>query len=70
MIQKLYRPLIITLIVSVLVGLGWPSLLVGNYSIGTAIGVTLALWLAIATVVDFGKKVVCLWRGDDHSRSC
>ncbi len=54
---KLYRPLIVTLIVSVLVGLGWPSLLAGSYSIGTAIGVTLALWLAIATVVDFGKKV-------------
>ena len=54
---KLYRPLIVTLIVSVLVGLGWPSLLAGSYSIGTAIGVTLALWLAIATVVDFKKKV-------------
>ncbi|MGB0358948.1 MAG: heme lyase CcmF/NrfE family subunit [Litorivicinaceae bacterium] len=54
---KLYRPLIVTLIVSVLVGLVWPSVLDGNYSIGTALGVTLALWLAIATGVDFVKKV-------------
>ena len=54
---KLYRPLIVTLIVSVLVGLAWPSVLDGNYSIGTAIGVTLALWLAIATGIDFARKV-------------
>jgi cytochrome c-type biogenesis protein CcmF len=54
---KLYRPLIVSLIVSVLVGLAWPSVLDGNYSIGTALGVTLALWLAIATGVDFVKKV-------------
>ena len=54
---KLYRPLIVTLIVSVLVGLAWPSVLDGNYSIGTALGVTLALWLAIATGVDFAKKI-------------
>jgi cytochrome c-type biogenesis protein CcmF len=47
----------VTLIVSVLVGLVWPSVLDGNYSIGTALGVTLALWLAIATGVDFVKKV-------------
>jgi len=53
----LYRPLIVTLIVSVLVGLAWPSVLDGNYSIGTAIGVTLALWLAIATGIDFARKV-------------
>ena len=54
---KLYRPLIVTLIVSVLVGLAWPSVLDGDYSIGTAIGVTLALWLAIATCIDFVRKV-------------
>ena len=54
---KLYRPLIVTLIVSILVGLAWPSVLDGNYSIGTALGVTLALWLAIATGVDFAKKI-------------
>ena len=54
---KLYRPLIVTLIVSILVGLAWPSVLDGNYSIGTAIGVTLALWLAIATGIDFARKV-------------
>ena len=54
---KLYRPLVVTLIVSVLVGLAWPSVLDGNYSIGTALGVTLALWLAIATGVDFVKKI-------------
>ena len=55
---RLFRPLIVTLIVSVVVGLAWPSLLDGQYSIGTAIGVALALWVAIATVVDVVKKVV------------
>jgi cytochrome c-type biogenesis protein CcmF len=54
---RLFRPLIVTLIVSVVVGLAWPSLLDGQYSIGTAIGVALALWVAIATVVDVVKKV-------------
>ena len=54
---KLYRPLIVTLIVSVLVGLAWPSVLDGDYSIGTAIGTTLALWLAIAICIDFVRKV-------------
>jgi len=54
---RLFRPLIVTLIVSVVVGLAWPSILGGQYSIGTAIGVALALWVAIATAVDFVKKV-------------
>jgi cytochrome c-type biogenesis protein CcmF len=54
---RLFRPLIVTLIVSVVVGLAWPSMLDGQYSIGTAIGVALALWVAIATVVDVVKKV-------------
>jgi cytochrome c-type biogenesis protein CcmF len=54
---RLFRPLIVTLIVSVVVGLAWPSILDGQYSIGTAIGVALALWVAIATVVDIVKKV-------------
>ena len=53
---RLYRPLIVTMIVSVVAGLVWPVLLSGQYSIATAIGVTLALWLAIATAVDFVKK--------------
>jgi cytochrome c-type biogenesis protein CcmF len=47
----------VALIVSVVVGLAWPSILDGQYSIGTAIGVALALWVAIATVVDVVKKV-------------
>ena len=54
---RLYRPLIVTMIVSVVVGLVWPITLDGEYSIATAIGVTLALWLAIATAVDFVKKI-------------
>ena len=53
---RLYRPLIVTMIVSVVAGLVWPVSLSGQYSIATAIGVTLALWLAIATAVDFVKK--------------
>ena len=53
---RLYRPLIVTMIVSVAAGLAWPITLSGQYSIATAIGVTLALWLAIATAVDFVKK--------------
>jgi len=54
---RLYRPLIVTLIVSVIAGLVWPIVLGGSYSIATAIGVALALWLAIATGVDLVKKV-------------
>ena len=54
---RLYRPLIVTMIVSVVVGLAWPITLNGEYSIATAIGVTLALWLATATAVDFMKKI-------------
>ena len=54
---RLYRPLIVTMIVSVVVGLAWPITLSGEYSVATAVGVTLALWLAIATAVDFVKKV-------------
>ena len=53
---RLYRPLIVTMIVSVVAGLVWPISLGGQYSTATAIGVTLALWLAIATAVDFVKK--------------
>ena len=52
---RLYRPLIVTMIVSVVAGLVWPVLL-SEYSTATAIGVTLTLWLAIATAVDFVKK--------------
>ena len=54
---RLYRPLIVTMIVSVVVGLAWPITLSGEYSVATAVGVTLALWLAIATAVDFVKKI-------------
>ncbi|HBX26794.1 MAG TPA: heme lyase NrfEFG subunit NrfE [Gammaproteobacteria bacterium] len=53
---RLYRPLIVTMIVSVVAGLVWPTTLGGEYSIATAFGVTIALWLAIATAADFGNK--------------
>ncbi len=54
---KLFRPLIVTLIVSVVAGLVWPFVHDGQFSIPTAIGVTVALWLAIATVIDLVRKV-------------
>jgi cytochrome c-type biogenesis protein CcmF len=54
---KLFRPLIVTLIVSVIAGVAWPLVYDGQFAIATAIGVTLALWLAIATGVDFVRKV-------------
>ena len=53
----LFRPLIIALIVSILAGLLWPLGLGGTYSFGTAIGVTLSAWLAIATGIDCFRKV-------------
>lgn len=54
---KLFRPLIVTLLVSVTFGIFWPMLLDGYFSIPTAIGVSLASWLAIATVVDAFRRV-------------
>jgi len=54
---KLFRPLIVTLLVSVVGGLLWPVVYDEQFAIATAIGVALALWLAIATAIDVSRKV-------------
>ena len=54
---KLFRPLIVTLVVSVIAGLLWPVVYDGQFALGTAVGVSLALWLAIATAIDLVRKI-------------
>jgi cytochrome c-type biogenesis protein CcmF len=54
---KLFRPLIVTLIVSILGGLLWPIIFENEFATGTAIGVSLAVWVAIATQIDVFRKV-------------
>ncbi|MDC1240909.1 heme lyase CcmF/NrfE family subunit, partial [Litorivicinus sp.] len=54
---KLFRPLIVALIVSVLCGLLWPIVFEDEFATGTAVGVSLAVWVAIATQIDVFRKV-------------
>ncbi len=53
---KLFRPLIVTLIVSVLAGIAWPVIYDGEFAIATAIGTALAAWLTIGTMIDVVRK--------------
>ncbi|NBS12256.1 MAG: heme lyase CcmF/NrfE family subunit [Gammaproteobacteria bacterium] len=51
-----YRPLIVAAIVSILVGALWPTQMLGDYSIASALGTVLALWLVLGTLLDIWQR--------------
>jgi cytochrome c-type biogenesis protein CcmF len=53
-----YRPLIVAGLVSVIAGLVWPTQMLGAYSIASALGTVLALWLVLGTAIDIRQRIL------------